>query len=161
MICGVIITVIVLPMFVTRTSSSDQRFSAGPGPDPTVSLSSGPPFCFCPGSHIVPYCPDEWVGYRGKCYYFSEEEKDWDSSQHFCSSFNASLATIDTRKEQEFIRRYAGLVEHWIGLRREPGQPWTWVNGTPISQKLHDQSRGRCERTEERLCLRATSEVCS
>ncbi|XP_075770300.1 uncharacterized protein LOC102462209 isoform X2 [Pelodiscus sinensis] len=49
----------------------------------------------CPGA----CCPDGWVGYRGKCYYFSDAEGTWNSSQSFCSSFNASLAGIDTEKD--------------------------------------------------------------
>uniref|UniRef100_A0A674J708 C-type lectin domain-containing protein n=1 Tax=Terrapene triunguis TaxID=2587831 RepID=A0A674J708_9SAUR len=47
----------------------------------------------------APCCLDGWVGYRGKCYYFSEAEGTWDSSQSFCSSLNASLAWIDTEKD--------------------------------------------------------------
>ncbi|KAG6921624.1 C-type lectin domain family 2 member D, partial [Chelydra serpentina] len=65
-------------------SSGGQATSAVPSP--------GPPFRPC--------CLEGWVGYGGKCYYFSKEEKNWDSSQHFCSSFNASLAVIDTQQEK-------------------------------------------------------------
>uniref|UniRef100_A0A8C8RVC9 C-type lectin domain-containing protein n=1 Tax=Pelusios castaneus TaxID=367368 RepID=A0A8C8RVC9_9SAUR len=86
------------------------------------------------GSSVVPSCLDGWIGYRGKCYYFSEEEKNWGSSQHFCTSVNASLATIDTQQEKDFVMRYAGLTEHWIGLRRESDQSWKWVNGTQFNQ---------------------------
>uniref|UniRef100_A0A8C4W073 C-type lectin domain-containing protein n=1 Tax=Gopherus evgoodei TaxID=1825980 RepID=A0A8C4W073_9SAUR len=65
-------------------------------------------------------CPDGWVGYGGKCYYFSEAEGDWNNSQSNCSSFSASLAEIDTPQEMAFIKRHKDLSEHWIGLRREP-----------------------------------------
>uniref|UniRef100_A0A674J392 C-type lectin domain-containing protein n=1 Tax=Terrapene triunguis TaxID=2587831 RepID=A0A674J392_9SAUR len=50
----------------------------------------------------APCCLDGWVGYRGKCYYFSEAEGTWDSSQSFCSSLNASLAWIDTEKDLDW-----------------------------------------------------------
>uniref|UniRef100_A0A8C3XRV8 C-type lectin domain-containing protein n=1 Tax=Chelydra serpentina TaxID=8475 RepID=A0A8C3XRV8_CHESE len=59
-----------------------------------------------PGSPAVPWCPDGWVGYLGKCYYFSEAEGNWSYSQSYCSSFGASLATIDTLQEK--VRRQNG-----------------------------------------------------
>uniref|UniRef100_A0A8C3SEI4 C-type lectin domain-containing protein n=1 Tax=Chelydra serpentina TaxID=8475 RepID=A0A8C3SEI4_CHESE len=73
-------------------SSGGQATSAVP--------SQGPPFVPSRGAPSVPCCLEGWVGYGGKCYYFSKEEKNWDSSQHFCSWFNASLAVIDTQQEK-------------------------------------------------------------
>ncbi|CAM4561315.1 C-type lectin domain family 2 member D-like [Lepidochelys kempii] len=114
-------------------------------PGPPFVPSPGPRFVPSPGPPFVPCCPERWVGYRGKCYYFSKEEKNWDSSQHFCSSFSASLAAIDTREEKDFMMNYAGLVEHWIGLRRESSQPWKWVNGTLFNQQLFEvRAEGDC-----------------
>ncbi|XP_075769654.1 C-type lectin domain family 2 member B-like [Pelodiscus sinensis] len=82
----------------------------------------------------VTACPDGWVGYRGKCYYFSESEATWTDSQKNCSAHGASLAGIDTQQEMDFIRRYKDpSSRYWIGLRREPGQPWRWTNGTVFS----------------------------
>nr|XP_005311354.1 C-type lectin domain family 2 member D-like [Chrysemys picta bellii] len=132
-----IIAVIVLAVLLFTSSSDGRATSAVPSP--------GPPFVPSPGPHFVPCCLEGWVGYRGKCYYFSKEEKNWDSSQHFCSSFNASLAVIDTQQEKDFTMRYANLVEHWIGLRRDSGQPWKWVNGTLFSQQLFEvRAEGDC-----------------
>uniref|UniRef100_A0A8C0QN32 C-type lectin domain-containing protein n=1 Tax=Chelonoidis abingdonii TaxID=106734 RepID=A0A8C0QN32_CHEAB len=82
----------------------------------------------------APCCLDGWVGYRGKCYYFSEAEGTWDSSQSFCSSLNASLAGIDTEKDLTFIMRYKGVSEFWIGLKRESAQLWRWVNGLNLGR---------------------------
>ncbi|CAM2101454.1 unnamed protein product [Caretta caretta] len=114
-------------------------------PGPPFVPSPGPPFVPSPGPPFVPCCLEEWVGYQGKCYYFSKEEKNWDSSQHFCSSFSASLAAIDTQEEKDFMMNYAGLVEHWIGLRRESSQPWKWVNGTLFNQQLFQvRAEGDC-----------------
>ncbi|KAH1182669.1 hypothetical protein KIL84_004161, partial [Mauremys mutica] len=45
-------------------------------------------------------CPENWIGYQGKCYLFSEDEADWTSSQHFCSSHGVSLAWLDTLQEK-------------------------------------------------------------
>ncbi|XP_065420233.1 C-type lectin domain family 2 member E-like isoform X1 [Chrysemys picta bellii] len=88
----------------------------------------------CPSSppHVTAACPDGWVGYQGKCYYFSETEGNWNNSQSHCSSLNASLTSIDSLPELDFMQRYRGIPYHWIGLHREQGegQPWKWTNGT-------------------------------
>ncbi|XP_029441938.1 C-type lectin domain family 2 member B-like isoform X1 [Rhinatrema bivittatum] len=74
-------------------------------------------------------CADGWIQYRGKCYFFSENSTDWDTAQSFCASHSASLALIETRQELDFTIRYKGRSDHWIGLRREQGQPWRWTDG--------------------------------
>uniref|UniRef100_A0A8C3XIQ6 C-type lectin domain-containing protein n=1 Tax=Chelydra serpentina TaxID=8475 RepID=A0A8C3XIQ6_CHESE len=90
----------------------------------------------CPGCppHVIAACPDGWVGYRGKCHYFSETEGSWSSSQSHCSSLNASLAVIDTQQDLDFMLRYKDPPLYWIGLRREPGQPWKWTNGAEFNR---------------------------
>uniref|UniRef100_A0A8C3FAL5 C-type lectin domain-containing protein n=1 Tax=Chrysemys picta bellii TaxID=8478 RepID=A0A8C3FAL5_CHRPI len=55
-----------------------------------------------PRSPAVPRCPDGWVGYLGKCYYFSEAEGNWTFSQSNCSSFGASLQDLVRRKTDPF-----------------------------------------------------------
>ncbi|XP_044837410.1 C-type lectin domain family 2 member D-like [Mauremys mutica] len=129
-----LIAVIVLAVLLFTSSSDGRATSAGPSQGPPLVPSRGPP--------SVPCCPEGWVGYRGKCYYFSKEEKNWDSSQHVCSSFSASLAVIDTQQEKDFMARYANFTEHWIGLSRDSGQPWKWVNGTIFSQQLFEIRAG-------------------
>ncbi|KAG6923554.1 C-type lectin domain family 2 member B [Chelydra serpentina] len=89
-------------------------------------------------------CPDGWVGYRGKCYYFSEAEGTWDSSQSFCSSLNASLAWIDTEKDLTFIMRYKGISEYWIGLKRVSARTWQWVNGEQFNDLFTVRGEGDC-----------------
>uniref|UniRef100_A0A8C3F896 C-type lectin domain-containing protein n=1 Tax=Chrysemys picta bellii TaxID=8478 RepID=A0A8C3F896_CHRPI len=94
-----------------------------------VLMSSPDPF----GS---PSCPHNWVGYGGKCYYFSEAGENWNNSQSNCSSFGASLAAIDTPQEMTFLLRCKGKLDHWLGLRREQDQPWKWFNGTKLNDLL-------------------------
>ncbi|CAM5158935.1 unnamed protein product [Eretmochelys imbricata] len=89
-------------------------------------------------------CLDGWVGFGGKCYYFSEAEGNWNNSQRNCSSSSASLAAIDTQQEMAFIKRHKDLSEHWIGLRREPGQPWKWTNGTEFNHWFTVRAHGEC-----------------
>ncbi|KAG6923691.1 C-type lectin domain family 2 member D [Chelydra serpentina] len=97
-----------------------------------------------PGPPAGPCCPDGWVGYRGKCYYFSETEGNWTYSQSQCSALNASLAAIDSEQEKDFLLRYKGLLDRWIGLQREPGQPWMWPNGTEFDQRFPIRGGGDC-----------------
>ncbi|XP_044837696.1 C-type lectin domain family 2 member B-like isoform X5 [Mauremys mutica] len=82
-------------------------------------------------------CPDDWVGYRGKCYLFSKADGTWNEGQSNCSSLNASLAVIDTQKDLDFLQQHKRSPECWIGLcRRDLAQPWRWVDGTEFNNSL-------------------------
>ena len=63
-------------------------------------------------------CPFDWIGYRGKCYYFSEAEGNWTSSQDNCSALGASLAVLDSvedlvRRREDMLRMEGGGESHW------------------------------------------------
>ncbi|CAM5157487.1 unnamed protein product [Eretmochelys imbricata] len=88
-----------------------------------------------------PSCPDSWVGYRGKCYYFSEREGSWTDSQSRCSAPGASLAGINSEQEMAFLLHHEDVYDHWIGLRREQGQPWKWTNGSEFNHLVSDKRR--------------------
>uniref|UniRef100_A0A672U441 C-type lectin domain-containing protein n=1 Tax=Strigops habroptila TaxID=2489341 RepID=A0A672U441_STRHB len=75
-------------------------------------------------------CLENGIGYREKCFYFVEDEAEWNRSETFCRSLGAHLATIDTWQELRFLLRYGGSLHYWIGLRREGSAPWTWFNGS-------------------------------
>ncbi|XP_037767879.1 C-type lectin domain family 2 member L isoform X3 [Chelonia mydas] len=92
---------------------------------PPISLPSEP-------------CPEDWLYFKRKCYYLSEEEKDWDSSQSFCSLYEASLAVIENHQEMHFLTKRMHMQDSWIGLRkREEG--FYWVNGTPLTTDLYHE----------------------
>ncbi|CAM4652966.1 C-type lectin domain family 2 member B-like [Caretta caretta] len=90
-----------------------------------------------------PAGPDGWMGYRGKCYYFSKREGSWTESQSRCSAPGASLAEIDSEQEMAFLLRHKGVYD-WIGLWREPGQTWTWANGTKFNHLFQIRGGGDC-----------------
>ncbi|XP_032095038.1 C-type lectin domain family 2 member D-like [Thamnophis elegans] len=73
-------------------------------------------------------CPPDWIGHQGYCYKFSGEEKNWKESQNFCVSHDASLAKI-TKEEMAIVRMFTRYHVFWIGLKREPEQPWKWLDG--------------------------------
>lgn len=67
---------------------------------PTLSLSvlQSPSCSPRPGfSHV---CPNAWLGFQGKCFYFSDTKSDWNSSREQCQRLGASLATVDTEEER-------------------------------------------------------------
>ncbi|XP_065420280.1 C-type lectin domain family 2 member D-like isoform X2 [Chrysemys picta bellii] len=91
------------------------------------------------------WCPDSWVGYRGKCYYFSEAEENWNNSRSNCSALGASLAVIDSEQDLVFMMRYKGASEHWIGLgRKHERLPWKWVNGSDFNNLFPIRGGGNC-----------------
>ncbi|KAI2564339.1 CLEC2D isoform 4, partial [Pan troglodytes] len=81
-------------------------------------------------------CPESWIGFQRKCFYFSDDTKNWTSSQRFCDSQDADLAQVESFQELNFLLRYKGPSDHWIGLSREQGQPWKWINGTEWTRQL-------------------------
>uniref|UniRef100_A0A8C6VCY4 C-type lectin domain-containing protein n=1 Tax=Naja naja TaxID=35670 RepID=A0A8C6VCY4_NAJNA len=86
-------------------------------------------------------CLTDWIWHQKKCFYFSDKEESWSASQDFCSFYNASLAIIE-KEEMYFVQRYKGSAPHWIGLQREPKQPWKWVNGNVWSLLNHKRCLG-------------------
>uniref|UniRef100_A0A8C0FPK6 C-type lectin domain-containing protein n=1 Tax=Bubo bubo TaxID=30461 RepID=A0A8C0FPK6_BUBBB len=100
-------------------------------------------------SHV---CLDAWLGFQGKCYYFSETESNWTISQESCEALGASLAPISTI----FVKRYKGEANHWFGLRKEE-DGWWWSNGTAFDNRFEVWGGGRCaylnqERISSSLC---------
>ncbi|XP_054228000.1 C-type lectin domain family 2 member A isoform X4 [Homo sapiens] len=78
-------------------------------------------------------CSGDWLGVRDKCFYFSDDTRNWTASKIFCSLQKAELAQIDTQEDMEFLKRYAGTDMHWIGLSRKQGDSWKWTNGTTFN----------------------------
>ncbi|KAB1254228.1 C-type lectin domain family 2 member B [Camelus dromedarius] len=76
------------------------------------------------------YCPDNWIGSNDKCYYFSKEEKDWNSSRYNCTSQHADLAEIDTAEKMEFLMRFKCSWDHWIGQVKKEIQTGQSIDGT-------------------------------
>uniref|UniRef100_A0A7N5KMX3 C-type lectin domain family 2 member D n=1 Tax=Ailuropoda melanoleuca TaxID=9646 RepID=A0A7N5KMX3_AILME len=89
-------------------------------------------------------CPESWIGFQRKCFYFSEDIKNWTFSQRFCDSHGADLVQVETTQELNFLLRYKGPYDHWIGLSREQGQPWKWINGTEWTSCFPIRGGGEC-----------------
>ncbi|XP_010573653.1 PREDICTED: C-type lectin domain family 2 member B-like isoform X4 [Haliaeetus leucocephalus] len=61
-----------------------------------VNRSSAKDFPVCPSLEL---CPSGWLYFQRKCYYLSESEANWNSSQSLCSLYNASLLVIENDQE--------------------------------------------------------------
>uniref|UniRef100_A0A8C3FF61 C-type lectin domain-containing protein n=1 Tax=Chrysemys picta bellii TaxID=8478 RepID=A0A8C3FF61_CHRPI len=102
-------------------------------------------------------CPDGWIGIQGKFYYFSNAPGNWTYSQSFCSSHGASLAGIDNLQELGSLLPYKGKLDHWIGLRKDTGQVWKWVNGTEFDHRFKIQEGADCAYLDEDLTVSTSS----
>uniref|UniRef100_A0A8D0GKI7 C-type lectin domain-containing protein n=1 Tax=Sphenodon punctatus TaxID=8508 RepID=A0A8D0GKI7_SPHPU len=167
----VIAVLIIMAAFFGATMWQEQRVYQAilPDalcPDPSDILYPLAPAALCPAFPPASCCPDDWIGYRGKCYYFSKQEKSWDPSQSVCSFFNASLAEIDSHEAMAFLMRYKGLPDHWIGLRREPEQPWRWTDGSEFNSLFEVRGKGDCAYLNEKAasatrCSTPKNWICS
>ncbi|XP_005369278.1 C-type lectin domain family 2 member D11-like [Microtus ochrogaster] len=82
-------------------------------------------------------CPRDWIGFGNKCFYFSEDTSNWTFSRNFCMELEAQLARFDNMKELNFLRRYKGTFDYWIGLHRElPQHRWRWMDNTEYNSSV-------------------------
>ncbi|CAI5767946.1 C-type lectin domain-containing protein [Podarcis lilfordi] len=126
------------------TKQAKEVFSPKPGHFPYGRSAVLPPALPSP-STLTEYCPDGWIGYQRKCYYFSDSDRNWTSSQNYCASFNASLVVIDSQEEMSFLRRYKGPADYWIGLQKMNDQePWRWIDGTIFNNWFKIRGGGEC-----------------
>uniref|UniRef100_A0A674J224 C-type lectin domain-containing protein n=1 Tax=Terrapene triunguis TaxID=2587831 RepID=A0A674J224_9SAUR len=112
--------------------------------------------CALPGAAIKPdmaalrasaasCCPEGWIASQGKCYYYSEAEGNWKSGQNYCASHGASLAANSSLEALKTTMHHKGPSNHWVGLRREPGQPWRWGTGlNDLSRSFPVRGAGLC-----------------
>ncbi|XP_043935812.1 C-type lectin domain family 2 member B-like isoform X2 [Protopterus annectens] len=96
----------------------------------------------CSDSGVCELCPFEWIGKDGKCYYFSTEERDWDSSEQWCSSNGAHLVLIKSETQKEFITKWCSCKAYFIGLKWIKGD-WTLIDGTLPDKSLFSLTDGK------------------
>uniref|UniRef100_A0A8B9SF26 C-type lectin domain-containing protein n=1 Tax=Apteryx owenii TaxID=8824 RepID=A0A8B9SF26_APTOW len=123
--CKVALATVVLALLVTSTAFAAQAFQ--PRIPPCIR------------------CPFTWIGYRGRCYHFSEAEGNWTSSRDNCSALGASLAVFEDPEDTSFMMRYKGMSEHWVGLsRKDEEQPWQWADNSRLPPPSGIRGGGNC-----------------
>ncbi|XP_070272258.1 C-type lectin domain family 17, member A isoform X5 [Myotis yumanensis] len=80
-------------------------------------------------------CPEGWLPFQGKCYYFSRNTKSWDEARKFCQENYSHLVIISSIDEQNFVVKAHGSPRvHWLGLSdREHEGDWKWLDGSPVT----------------------------
>nr|XP_024646191.1 C-type lectin domain family 17, member A [Macaca nemestrina] len=80
-------------------------------------------------------CPEGWLPFEGKCYYFSPITKSWDEARTFCQENYSHLVIINSFAEHNFVAKAHGSPRvHWLGLndRGQEGD-WRWLDGSPVT----------------------------
>ncbi|XP_040451012.1 killer cell lectin-like receptor subfamily G member 1 [Falco naumanni] len=83
-------------------------------------------------SHSHPRCPEQWVAYRGSCYSFSRERKDWHSSRESCRAQGAHLLVVNDALEMDLFKSIQTRC-FWVGLRNSTGSGWIWEDGSVLN----------------------------
>ncbi|XP_015268544.1 PREDICTED: killer cell lectin-like receptor subfamily B member 1C [Gekko japonicus] len=83
-------------------------------------------------------CPQNWFLHGNKCYWISEENRTWHESEKDCRAKLSDMLVIEDQDEVAFIQSIVeGAHLLWIGLTATlPERKWTWVNGTPLDDKI-------------------------
>ncbi|XP_069662869.1 LOW QUALITY PROTEIN: C-type lectin domain family 2 member B-like [Haliaeetus albicilla] len=111
-----------------------------------VNRSSAKDFPVCPSLEL---CPSGWLYFQRKCYYLSESEANWNSSQSLCSLHNASLLVIENDQELSFMVKIT-KQDPWIGLYKR-NEEFFWVNGKALDNKLIEvKGSGNCAYLESK-----------
>ncbi|XP_041492143.1 C-type lectin domain family 2 member H-like [Microtus oregoni] len=109
-----------------------------------LSVGKGKLVTECPGP-CSPTCPTDWIGFGSQCFHFSEHTNNWTSSQTSCMALAAHLALFRSLDELNFLKRYNGDSDFWIGLYREsPEHPWMWTNNTEYNNLVPIRGGGEC-----------------
>lgn len=79
-------------------------------------------------------CENGWYQFSGQCYYIGIRKKTWPEAKKDCESMGATLASIHSEEENQFIQNLRVVnygissgEEIWLGGRRV-GDNWVWVD---------------------------------
>ncbi|ABI99299.1 C-type lectin-like protein [Deerpox virus W-848-83] len=119
----ILITINLVPIIILMAFKSDTQ-------EPTIKYVT---------------CPKGWIGFGYKCFYFSEDSKNWTFGNTFCTSLGATLVKVETEEELNFLKRYKDSSDHWIGLNRESSNhPWKWADNSNYNSSFVITGTGEC-----------------
>lgn len=84
-------------------------------------------------------CDDGWLAHNGHCYSVTPEEQNWKESAQACADQEASLASLHSLSDMEFLidvlQNFTGSSsEVWIGLwKQETSAAVEWSDGSPVT----------------------------
>uniref|UniRef100_A0A670JIF2 Macrophage mannose receptor 1-like n=1 Tax=Podarcis muralis TaxID=64176 RepID=A0A670JIF2_PODMU len=78
---------------------------------------------------------DGWIEYKGKEYYFSNEQTSLERAREFCKKHGGDLTVIESRSEWQFVWRYSKCYgsAYYIGLILGLDRKFSWLDGTPVT----------------------------
>ncbi|XP_052252195.1 asialoglycoprotein receptor 2-like isoform X2 [Dreissena polymorpha] len=98
------------------------------------------------------FCMDNWVAFKGSCYYFHHSAQSFTEAQHACLQMNSNLVQIDSEAEDKFIKDFLSYQTPnfwWVGLSDDDIEGiWSWVGSkdtptftevNPVHQKSLDR----------------------
>ncbi|KAM4856354.1 low affinity immunoglobulin epsilon Fc receptor [Urocitellus parryii] len=78
-------------------------------------------------------CPEGWLHFRQKCYYFGQGAKRWVQAKFTCDDLEGRLVSIHSQEEQDFLTKHASKRGSWIGLRDlDLEGEFIWMDGSPL-----------------------------
>eukprot|EP00058_Branchiostoma_floridae_P006243 XP_002591731.1 hypothetical protein BRAFLDRAFT_223290 [Branchiostoma floridae] len=98
-----------------------------------------PAFCNILNSSTALQCPSEWRNYNNHCYKVMTDKVSWFTASSRCSLRGASLASINDRAENNFVKLFISNYKSkiptiWLGLHKVSGQ-WKWTDGSRAGYK--------------------------
>ncbi|KAI4583919.1 hypothetical protein MJG53_007198 [Ovis ammon polii x Ovis aries] len=78
-------------------------------------------------------CPEAWIYFQKKCYYFGEGAKKWIQARYACEDLDGRLVSIHSPEEQDFLTKRANWRGSWIGLRDlDIEGEFIWMDNQPL-----------------------------
>jgi hypothetical protein len=74
-----------------------------------------------------------WSSYQNKCIKLFED-KIFSDAKNFCESLNATLISIHSTQENDFVLNLVQKQSHvWIGGKRDSNNNFEWINGNAFN----------------------------
>ncbi|KAM9103964.1 low affinity immunoglobulin epsilon Fc receptor [Megaptera novaeangliae] len=78
-------------------------------------------------------CPEEWIYFQKKCYYFGKGTKKWIQARNACSKLHGRLVSVRSQEEQDFLTKHSNKRGSWIGLRDlDIEGEFIWMDSSPL-----------------------------
>ncbi|RWS24777.1 uncharacterized protein B4U80_13173 [Leptotrombidium deliense] len=78
-------------------------------------------------------CSDEWTLFDKQCYLTNDEGADFSSAQDYCKAYNASLVSIHSQEQNDFIRNFTYFA--WLNGQQEAlkSEKFKWLDGSEFN----------------------------
>ncbi|XP_055084887.1 ladderlectin-like [Periophthalmus magnuspinnatus] len=77
--------------------------------------------------------PGTWCPFGGRTYIFISVPRPWAFAQLQCQSLGGSLAVIQNRETNDFLRSLSSRMDSWVGFSdAQLDGVWLWINSERI-----------------------------